>query len=147
MKRGVKIVKQSRIKRSEAFLGIHFDFHAGMDCTEVGKTLTRKMLREMLETVKPDYVQCDCKGHPGIASYPTTVGTPAPGFVRDPLKLWREVTAEYGVSLYMHYSGVVDEAAVKQHPDWASRKPNGEPWGGATSVFGPYVDELMIPMF
>ncbi len=136
-----------RIKRSEAFLGIHFDLHANMDCKEMGKTLTRKMLREMLEQVKPDYVQCDCKGHPGIASYPTTVGTPAPGFVRDPLKLWREVTAEYGVSLYMHYSGVVDEAALKQHPDWASRQPNGEPWGQATSVFGPYVDALMIPMF
>ena len=37
----------SRIKRSAAFLGIHFDFHAGMDCNEVGKTLTRRMLREM----------------------------------------------------------------------------------------------------
>ena len=31
-----------RVKRSEAFLGIHFDFHAGMDCDEVGKSLTRK---------------------------------------------------------------------------------------------------------
>jgi hypothetical protein len=147
MKRTTKKKHPLRIKRSEAFLGIHFDFHAGMDCTEVGKALTRKMLREMLESVKPDYVQCDCKGHSGIASYPTTVGTPAPGFVRDPLKLWREVTAECGVSLYLHYSGVVDEAAVKQHPDWAARQPNGEPWDGVTSVFGPYVDELMIPMF
>lgn len=136
-----------RIKRSEAFLGIHFDFHAGMDCRQVGKTLTRRMLRDMLELVKPDYVQCDCKGHPGIASYPTKVGTPAPGFVGDPLKLWREVTAEYGVSLYMHYSGVVDQAAVKQHPDWAALQPDGTPWGQVTSVFGPYVDELMIPMF
>ncbi|MDT8390449.1 MAG: hypothetical protein RRC34_08085 [Lentisphaeria bacterium] len=138
---------QSRIKRSEAFLGIHFDFHANANCKEIGKTLTRQMLRDMLEAVKPDYVQCDCKGHPGLASYPTKVGTPVPGFVRDPLKIWREVTAEYGVSLYMHYSGVVDEAAVKQHPDWAARQPDGEPWGQATSVFGPYVDELMIPMF
>lgn len=138
---------QTRIKRSEAFLGIHFDFHANANCKEIGKTLTRQMLRDMLEAVKPDYVQCDCKGHPGIASYPTKVGTPAPGFVKDPLKLWREVTSEYGVSLYMHYSGVIDEGAVKQHPDWAARQPDGEPWGQATSVFGPYVDALMIPMF
>ena len=92
------------------------------------------MLRQMLESVKPDYVQCDCKGHAGIASYPTTVGTPAPGFVRDPLKLWREVTAECGVSLYLHYSGVIDEAAVKQHPDWAARHPNGEPWGAELAM-------------
>lgn len=138
---------KSRIRRSEAFLGIHFDFHAGTDCTEIGKTLTRRMLCEMLELVKPDYVQCDCKGHPGLASYPTRVGTPARGFVRDPLKLWREVTAEYGVSLYVHYSGVVDHEAVKQHPEWAARQAGGELWPGVTSVFGPYVEELMIPMF
>lgn len=136
-----------RIKRSQAFVGIHFDLHAGKDCKQMGKALTRKMLRDMLELVKPDYVQCDCKGHPGYASYPTTVGTPAPGFVRDPLKLWREVTAEYGVSLYMHYSGVVDHAAMAQHPDWAALKPDGTPWSGVASVFGPYVDELLIPMF
>ena len=87
MKRTTKKQHPLRIKRSAAFLGIHFDFHAGMDCTEVGKALTRRMRREMLEAVKPDYVQCDCKEHPGIASYPTKVGTPAKGFVRDPLKL------------------------------------------------------------
>lgn len=28
----------------------------------------------MLREVKPDYVQCDCKGHPGVAGYPTKVG-------------------------------------------------------------------------
>ncbi len=139
--------KKPRIKRSEAFLGIHFDFHADMSCKEVGKTLNRKMLADMLDLVKPDFVQCDCKGHPGIASYPTRVGTPAPGFVRDPLMLWREETAKRGISLYMHYSGVVDHAAIKQHPDWAALKPDGEPYGEAISVFGPYVDALMIPMF
>jgi len=134
------------MKRSEAFWGIHFDFHAGRDCRQMGRTLTRKMLREMLTLVKPDYVQCDCKGHPGIASYPTRVGTPVPGFVRDPLQLWREVTAECGVSLYVHYSGVIDREACRRHPSWAARQPDGRPWGQATSVFGPYVDRLMIPM-
>lgn len=38
---------KKRIKRSEAFVGIHFDFHAGHDGKDIGKTLTRKMLREM----------------------------------------------------------------------------------------------------
>lgn len=136
-----------RIKRSQAFVGIHFDFHANRKCRAIGQSLTRTMLRDMLTQVKPDYVQCDCKGHPGLASYPTEVGTPAPGFVRDPLKLWREVTAELGVSLYVHYSGVVDHAAVEEHPDWAACQPDGQPWPGVTSVFGPYVDQRMIPMF
>lgn len=137
-----------RLKRSESFVGIHFDFHAGPDCTEVGKTVTLAMLRDMLAMTKPDYVQCDCKGHPGYASYPTKVGTPAPDFTQDPLKLWRQATAEAGVSLYMHYSGVIDKIAVEKHPDWASCNAEGKPnENGSTSVFGPYVDELMIPMF
>ena len=107
---------RTRLKRSEAFLGIHFDFHAGRDCTEIGKNTTREMIEGILDQVRPDYLQIDCKGHAGFSSYPTKVGNPAPGFVGDPLRLWREVTAERGVSLYMHYSGVWDSEAVRQHP-------------------------------
>lgn len=138
----------NRLKRSDAFVGLHFDFHAKEDCTEVGKTLTLKMLEDMLSKTKPDYVQCDCKGHPGIASYPTKIGTAAPGFTQDPLKLWRQATSKHGVSLYMHYSGVLDEQAVKENPAWASLDAEGKPYkNGATSTFGSYVDELLIPMF
>lgn len=137
-----------RLKRSESFVGLHFDFHARNDCTQVGKTVTLAMLEKMLQRTKPDYVQCDCKGHPGYASYPTKVGTPCPGFVKDQLKLWRQATAQAGVSLYMHYSGVIDHQAVALHPDWASCNADGKPNdNGSNSVFGPYVDELMVPMF
>jgi hypothetical protein len=137
-----------RLKRSESFVGIHFDFHARKDCTEVGKTVTLKMIKDMLALTKPDYVQCDCKGHPGYASYPTNVGTPSPGFTQDPLRLWRQATAEAGVSLYMHYSGVIDEKIVEDHPDWVALDADGKPYSnGATSVFGPYVDEILLPMF
>ncbi len=108
-----------RLKRKDSFLGIHFDFHAGHDCKEVGKNVTPEMIERIIDQVHPDYIQCDCKGHPGISSYPTKVGNPAPGFVRDQLKIWREVTARRGVALYMHYSGVWDNEAIKHHPEWA----------------------------
>jgi hypothetical protein len=134
-----------RLKRSEAFLGIHFDFHAGPDCTEIGKHTTRAMIEAILDQVRPDYLQIDCKGHPGLSSYPTKVGHPAPGFVGDPLRLWREVTAARGVSLYMHYSGIWDSEAVRRHPEWAAVHPDGTPDKNATSPFGPYVDQLLIP--
>ncbi len=137
-----------RLPRSQSFLGIHFDFHAGDDCKEIGKTVTPEMVARIIDQVKPDYIQVDCKGHRGLSSYPTKVGHPAPGFVRDALKIFREVTAEKGVALYCHYSGVLDEEAVRQHPDWAIHGADGK-IGGAdgrvTSVFGPYVDELLIP--
>ncbi len=101
-----------RLKRADSFLGIHFDFHAGADCTEIGKNTTPAMVENIIDLVHPDYLQIDCKGHPGLSSYPTKVGHPAPGFVGDPLRVWREVTARRGVSLYMHYSGVWDSKAV-----------------------------------
>ncbi len=134
-----------RLRRSESFLGIHFDFHAGDDCTQIGRTVTARMLERMLDLVRPDYVQCDCKGHRGLSSYPTEVGHQAPGFVRDPLRIWRRVTAQRGVALYMHYSGVWDSEAVRQHRSWARVDENGRPDKNQTSVFGPYVEKLLIP--
>ncbi|MBN1290218.1 MAG: hypothetical protein JXB48_00130 [Candidatus Latescibacteria bacterium] len=134
-----------RLKREDSFLGIHFDFHAGYDCNEIGKTVTPEMIERVIDQVHPDYIQCDCKGHAGISSYPTKVGHPAPGFVRDQLRIWRDVTARRGVALYMHYSGVWDSEAVKNHPEWARINEKGETDNRLTSVYGPYVDKLLIP--
>ena len=134
-----------RLKRAESFLGVHFDFHAGPDCKEIGRNTTRAMIEGILDQVKPDYLQIDCKGHRGLSSYPTQAGNPAPGFVGDPLRLWRQVTAERGVALFMHYSGVWDSEAILQHPDWAARNADGKTNGNATSVFGPYADQLLLP--
>jgi hypothetical protein len=134
-----------RLRRADSFLGIHFDFHAGEDCREIGRGVDRDMLAAILDRVQPDYVQCDCKGHPGYSSYPTRAGNPAPGFVKDTLKLWREVTRERGVALYLHYSGVWDTRAVTLHPEWARVDEQGQPDARKTSVYGPYVDRLLIP--
>jgi len=133
-----------RLRRADSYLGIHFDFHAGPDCTEVGKNTTTEMIENIIRRVRPDYVQIDCKGHPGYSSYPTKVGQPVPGFVGDPLRVWRDVTARHGVGLYLHYSGVFDSHAVQQ-PGWAALNADGKPNTQATSFFGPYADQLLIP--
>ncbi|MFO0928328.1 MAG: alpha-amylase family protein [Gemmataceae bacterium] len=134
-----------RLKRADSFLGIHFDFHAGPDGKEVGKHTTKEMVDRILDLVHPDYLQVDCKGHPGYSSYPTKVGNPVPGFVGDPLRVWRQATAARGVGLYMHYSGVWDSRAIALHPEWAAVDPNGKPSRNNTSTFGPYADRLLIP--
>ena len=137
-----------RLPRSQSFLGIHFDFHAGDACNEIGKTVTPEMVASIINQVQPDYIQVDCKGHRGLSSYPTKAGNPAPGFVKDALRIFREVTAEKGVALYCHYSGVLDAEAVKQHPEWAIQAVDGKIGGAAgrvTSVYGSYVDKLLIP--
>jgi hypothetical protein len=134
-----------RLTRAESFLGIHFDFHAGQDCTAIGKNTTREMIESVIDQVHPDYIQIDCKGHPGLSSYPTKVGNPAPGFVGNPLRLWRQVTAERGVALYMHYSGVWDSEAIRRNPDWGVVNADGKINGNATSFFSAYADKLLIP--
>lgn len=135
----------ARLKRADSFLGIHFDFHANTDCTNVGARTTPAMVESIISAVRPDYLQIDCKGHPGLSSYPTKVGHRAPGIVGDPLRVWRDVTARHGVALYMHYSGVWDSKAVKEHPDWAAIGADGKPSAKATSLFGPYSGRLLIP--
>jgi hypothetical protein len=133
-----------RLKRADSFLGIHFDFHAGPDCTEVGKYTTPEMIERIIDLVGPDYLQIDCKGHPGFASYPTRLGNAVPGFVGDPLRVWREVTARRGVALYLHYSGVWDGEAVKR-TGWAAIDAAGQPSTRAISFWGPYADQLLVP--
>jgi len=131
----------------DVFFGLHYDLHANAGDTELGADLTHEHLRAELLKVRPDWVQCDCKGHAGYTSWPTEVGSPAPGIVRDALRIHRDVTRELGLPLVMHYSGVWDSRAIELHPDWARVGPDGKPDGriGATCNLSPYTDELMIP--
>jgi len=141
----MKISPVPRLSRSKSFFGIHFDFHAGHRDENIGGRPFTRTLKELLKRTQPDYVQCDCKGHPGICSYPTEVGTSSAGLVGDPLKVWRRVTAEAGVALYMHYSGVADRAAISAHPSWARIDEKGKKDPANTSTFGKYSDGLFIP--
>lgn len=61
--------------------------------------------------------------------------------------IWRATTARHGVALFLHDSGVFDAEAVRQHPGWARRDAAGKTDDKNTSVFGPYVDKLLIPQF
>lgn len=134
-----------KLKRADCFFGVHFDLHASEDITDAGKTLTPEMIDTFLTKVRPDFIQVDCKGHPGISSYPTKVGYHVKGFEKDPLKLFREITAKNNVALFMHFSGVWDGKVVKEHPDWTVVKANGERSTEKTSFFSPYLDTYMIP--
>ena len=113
------------LTRKESFFGLHFDFHAGKEDRNIGETLTEAMVDSMLSIVKPDFIQVDSKGHPGITSFPVSVGTPASSFAKDPLRIFRDVTLKHGVALYVHYSGVKDIEAISRHPEWARVNADG----------------------
>ena len=128
---------ETRPKRKDSFFGMHFDFHAGREQAGIGAQLDEDTLEQLISRVKPDYVQCDTKGHAGNSSYPTQVGYPAPDMQGDILRLWRRVTARHGVALYAHHSGVWDNRALEHHPEWAAVNRDGVPDRQKTSVFGP----------
>ncbi|MCX6573997.1 MAG: beta-galactosidase trimerization domain-containing protein [Candidatus Aminicenantes bacterium] len=137
--------RSAPIPRKDAFFGLHFDLHPQATDTALGADISEDNIRSLLERVRPDFVQYDCKGHAGWAGYPTAVGWPSPGIVKDSLAVWRKATRDVGVGLFIHYSGVWDSQAVAEHPGWARIDANGRRDPNATSVFGPYVDELLIP--
>lgn len=134
-----------RLRRADSFFGIHYDFHCQTTDRDLGKRVTPAMVQAVIDRLKPDYIQIDCKGHPGVTSYPSRFGAQPRNFIRDPLKLWRRETARAGVALFMHYSGVWDTAAVTKHPAWAAYEKPGVRSRRITSLFGPYVDRLMLP--
>ena len=132
--------------RKDSFFGIHCDFHAKPSKSDtIGGGLREEDIREICRTVRPDFIQIDCKGHPGWASYPSKIGNAIPHFVGDPLALWRRVTREEGVALYMHYSGVYDFKYCEEHPDQCTLNADGTLDDGTTRLDGTYVDELLIP--
>ena len=138
-------MKTKKLKRNESFFGLHFDFHAGDKDKNIGANTTYEMVEKIIKAADPDYIQCDCKGHRGLSSYPTKAGNPAPGVVADALKVWRKATEDNNVAMFLHYSGVQDFEAVAQHPEWACIDENGNPSDKATSLFGDYSDKLLIP--
>lgn len=129
------------------YFGLHFDFHANATDRQVGQRLSEPSLDSLLTAVKPDFIQVDCKGHPGLSSYPSrlAMASTVKPFGRDPLAFYRAVTRKHGVALYLHYSGVFDEAAIARHPAWAAIRADGSIDRAKTSVHGPYADSLLIP--
>jgi hypothetical protein len=137
--------RQSANWRRELYFGIHYDLHATADDTELGSRLTAEHLRAELQRIRPDWVQCDCKGHPGYTSYPTRVGTSSPGIVRDALRIHRDVTRELGMPLVVHYSGLMDGRAIELHPEWAVLKADGSHDELRICPRSDYRDELLVP--
>ncbi len=133
------------IKRKDSFFGLHFDFHAQPKYGVQGVNLKEEDIRELCRIIKPDFIQIDCKGHPGWASYPSKLGNAMPEFAQDTLALWRRVTKEEGVALYMHYSGIFEIKYCAEHPEANVMNADGSINKSTVRPDGDYVDDLLIP--
>lgn len=141
------------------YFGLHYDLHANSGDTDLGTRCDPSELCPMLRLMGPDFVQTDCKGHPGQTSWFSRVpdATVSPGVVKDALAQWRAATRQLGMPLHCHYSGIWDKAAGQKHPEWCVRGPDDRPAG---APFGPdagkpagekmcprsgYLEGLLIP--
>ena len=137
-------------KREDCFFGLHFDKHATPETKEIGITYPAEIIERICKEIKPDYIQTDAKGLEGLSCYPTKVGNQAPEMKGDILRVWRDVTKKHDIPLYAHFCGVVDKECGRKHPEWSCEELDpinhhvffGK---GSMSIFGPYVDELLIP--
>ena len=136
---------------SSTFFNWHVDYHVRPHST-TGAGMTADRLRSILERVRPDMVQVDAKGHPGLASYPTRVGAVSENYARDTLRIYRDVTRELGLPLSLYYSTLVDNLAGERHPEWCIVKADGslDTWFSETlwsrlCFNGGYVAEYMLP--
>lgn len=133
------------LPRSESFFGMHFDLHPGVGDLALGADTSEENIGALLDRVRPDYVQYDCKGHSGWAGYPTALGNAAPHIEKDALEIWRKATRERGVGLFIHFSGVFDMRAAAAHPEWARVDAAGQADKEIMSVFGPYRENMLVP--
>ena len=53
------------MKRKDCFFGLHFDYHANENTRDIGKNFSAETVERIVREVKPDFIQCDTKGHPG----------------------------------------------------------------------------------
>ena len=133
-------------RRGDCFWGMHSDFHTHPNYnTVIGATLKEEDIRTICENAKPDFIQIDCKGHPGYASYPSAMGNAMPAFAFDTLETWRRITKEHGVLLYMHISGVQDVKYCFEHPDEEVICSDGSRSHSVRLDKRKYLDDLFIP--
>jgi hypothetical protein len=127
-------------------VGLHYDLHAREDDTELGLRADPAELAAAIQLMGPDWVQTDCKGHPGYTSWFSTVegASVPPKLAKDALAQWREATDSLKLPLHCHYSGIMDAAAARKHPEWAVTTGESDD-EGVICPRSSYVDSLMIP--
>ena len=129
-----------------AFFGIHYDLHGHIDdlpgfCGKVDEEQLYRLWKE----IKPDWVQCDGKGHPGFASWFCKTGWYTPELAKDDVRAYRNASKRLGIPLGIHYSGLRDGVAVRHNPDWHAVGSDGNKTRDCICLTSDYVEKLMIP--
>jgi hypothetical protein len=133
------------------FFNWHVDYHIRPH-SATGAGMTAERLRHILERVRPDMVQVDAKGHPGLSSYRSRYSPVSEHYAQDTLRLYRDITRELGLPFSVYYSTLIDNAAIAAHPEWSILQADGTPVTWFSEVLwnrlcfnSGYVDDYMLP--
>lgn len=137
-----------KFNRKDAFFGVHFDCPAGKDDV-VGENCTEQDVFDIIDIVKPDFLQCNTKHGSGLTTYYTKVGSYLPNLKKDLLKIWKDACDKRGVGLYAHYATWYNKDYVEKCPEHAQENADGTKRVGNpkphVTYFSPYMDEVVIP--
>ena len=115
-----------RLKRADSFLGIHFDFHAGEDCTEVGKHTTPAMVEH--HRSRPSRLLADrLQGTSRRVELSDEGGSSRAWFRRrSAAGLARRHRSAWSCAVHA-LLGSMGFPCGQEHPDWAVVNADGKP--------------------
>lgn len=105
---------------------VHLDFHTSEFIPGIGEKFDKKQFQEALKTGHINQINIFSKCHHSWSYYPTKVGHQHPNLKFDLLGAQIEACHEIGVKCPIYYSVGWSASEAKNHPEWASRKKDGQ---------------------
>lgn len=105
---------------------VHLDFHTSPDIRNIGKNFSKENFQKALKVGNVDSITVFAKCHHGLCYYPTKVGTMHPHLDFDLTGAMVEAAHEIGVKAPVYITAGWSEGDSLKHPEWVSRKKNGE---------------------
>ena len=137
--------------------GFHHDLHVVPSDRDIGTHCSPEELIPMLKLTGADFVQTDCKGHPGLTSWfsKTPGASVGPGVVKDALEGWRRRRRHSACRFTATIPASMTGPPAPSTPNGASvagRQARRRRLLGTAAQTGDrmcprsaYLDELMIP--
>jgi len=134
--------------RRDGLSGICLDLAPRAADSKIRSEISCGHIRQCLQEVHPDSEQFVFNGRGGWQDfYPSLISRSSRGNVQDSLALWRRVTAQAGVNLFIHCSGPWDSLRPKYLASWARLQRDYSGNNRQTNLCKSYPQNLRIPQW
>jgi hypothetical protein len=123
---GFAQLKQRGINNPLPSRQVHLDFHTSEFIPGIGEKFDKKQFQEALKVGHVNQINIFSKCHHSWSYYPTKVGHQHPNLKFDLLGAQIAACHEIGVKCPIYYSVGWSASEAINHPEWASRKKDGQ---------------------